>query len=281
MKALKKAWINTEGFFDFFRSRYNGIGEMIGGGVGGAAIGFFFGGMVGLIYSEEASDKEAFINENIEPESVYLQVDFPSSCDIDDGFAYVAKGPNGKHTLYIDGEPQTERNSKRFVEDVEDCIADMKDDPSMLETTTIRLRYNVSQPMRTVDLNDEDATENFRVTRSSDDSEEMSLVEWDKQLAEHKDGAIGALQSLWKGALADFEDGDIYNHIEAKDVTTLEYKDDYAPYYWSIPLYAAAGLGAFGFFGAGFGRMPDSEARARKENRAARRRALDSKPLDF
>ncbi|MEC7577174.1 MAG: hypothetical protein VX740_02260 [Pseudomonadota bacterium] len=281
MKALKKAWINIEGFFDFFRSRYNGIGEMIGGGVGGAAIGLFVGGMVGLIYSEGASDKEAFINENIEPEPVYLQVDFPSSCDIDDGFAYVAKGPNGKHTLYIKGEPQTERNSKRFVEDFEDCIADMKDDASMLEGTAIRLRYNVSQPMRTVDLNDEDATENFRVTRVGDDSEKMSLAEWDTQLSGHEDGAIGALQSLWKGALADFEDGDIYNHIEAKDVTTLEYKDDYAPYYWSIPLYAAAGLGAFGFIGVGFGRRPDSDARARKEHRDARRRALDSKPLDF
>ena len=281
MKSLKKALINAEGFFDFFRSRYDGTREMIGGALGGTVLGAFFGGVLGVIYAQEADLKDAFIQDHAEYEQVYIQVDFPSSCDIADGNVYPAKGPNGDYTLYVDGVAQTARNSERFVEDFKDCMDEIKDDPSLLENMTIRLRYEVSQPLRAVNVNDADDTENFRVNRQVDGSEKISGQQFGAYLSGVKGGVPAALTGLWQLALNGFEDGKIYNHIEAKDVKTFEYEDDYTPYYWAFPKYGALLVGTFCLFSSGFGASPNSAARARKENRDARRRALDAKPLDF
>lgn len=284
MKSLKKAVINAEGFFDYFHSRFNGVQQMIGGTFAGAFIGAFFGGVIGLIYSAEANLKQEFINDRAEYEQVYAQVEFPSSCDIAEGIVYPAKGPNGQYTLYVNDVAQSARNSERFAEDFKDCMREIQDDPDLLENMTIRLRYDVSQPMRAVNVNDADDTENFRVTKSAEGSEKMSGQDWAALLADYKGGVPQALTGIWRAALDDYEDGQIYNHIDsidAKDVKIFYYEDDYQPYYWAFPQYGALLLGTFCFFSSGFGASPNSAARTRKENRDARRRALDAKPLDF
>tara|TARA_R110000868_G_scaffold72732_4_gene211571 strand:- start:552 stop:1424 length:873 start_codon:yes stop_codon:yes gene_type:complete len=290
MKFIKKAWLNIAGGADYFRSRFTDLTAMVGGTFFGAFIGVIVGGLLGALVSEVMSEKKAYVEEHQELSEINMSglnfiASFPSSCDIDADYAFVQKGPNGNYTLYTRGaghyKAQSKRDMARFAEDLNDCIDEAQNDAAVLEGFGASTAYQISQPFRAVDLHDDDKDENFRVVSSTSETDDISWPGFIKNMGLDESKAAQLLRQQWQNVINDFSDGKVYDHINAKDVSTFEYEDDYAPYYYEVPIYGALALSCVFGLGAGFGGTPNNAARERKKNRDACRRALDANPLDF
>ena len=96
-----------------------------------------------------------------------------------------------------------------------------------------------------------------------------------------EDEAFKAVRTQWADALEAFEDGDVYDYSNDKSIATYSYS--YAEPDFSLQtVFNLMGIGLVaGAFGAGFTGSPSASYRRRAEQRDAKRRALDAKPLDF
>lgn len=283
IKSIKKGWITVQQLVNQVTGRSQGIILMVLGAGAGAMLGLLTGG---AIASMDVSEKQDFIDDNQgQKQFVYTAIEFPDVCDIE-GTAFATKGPNGDYTLYVrkDGEfeAQTGRQAYRFAKDFDNCMDELLDDPDEMEEGTIHLRYEVSQPLRTVDSNDVTKTENFRETYATDDSETVSLDVWDGYLSEHEDGAVGALRMLWEDALDDFKVADIYDHVNDADIATMTYQDSYYDgFNGNIPLLFAGIFSVMGFVSFGFSNYLNSQAQARADFLAEKKRGIDKMNVNF
>lgn len=282
MKSLKKTLINIEAGFDFLRSRFARDESVYVASAGVPIIITMLGAMFGVLASTINDLQDQFVDKNAKYEATDMVVDFPSNCDIDNGFYFAQQGPNGAYTLYKGSngvyEPQTRGESEDFAEAFNECLDAAEKMPKLREGFVIVTGHDVSQPMRSIDVNDDDSASNYRRLGDAP-ATKYNFTEWvDKNGSEQ--AAFAALRSSWAPALKGFEDEKIYDHAAAKNVTTFEYKDSYQPY--NVNWIKGAGvLGAVVGLSILFSGSPNAQARARKEDRAKRRRALDAKPLDF
>jgi hypothetical protein len=278
--GFKRLGINAEAAVDGIRSRYNGIGEAICLALHGGLVGGFFGALLGAGVSVALNQKTEFVEDSAEYQSLNAYTNMPNSCDSGGEYYFAAKGPNGHYSLYkhnspASGDIQNKKQMERFAEDFKECLDDVKSDPDMQADWKVLVGYQVSQPLRTQDTNQTapEGQENFRAYRSLSDSEAYSLPEWQEVLGSEVN-ALSELQNQWADALDDFKSGDIYDHANDKNVQTMDYEDDYAPYYWRIAARGALSFGLLGFAIGLFGRKPSSEYHEREKNRDERRAAL-------
>lgn len=278
MKALKKLMINVEAVFDNAFSRFEprALPGLI-------VIPALFG-MMGAIFSllAETDHRENFVDENAVYEPMHFITAFPDSCDVDDNYYFVQRGPNNRLTLYNGANgyyrAQDEGVIQDFVDDARECLDAVENLSDLRQQIGVGIDYQVTQPFRSVNKNDSSEIENFRMLRSGH-RDWYDFGEWArKHNGPYK--AIAALRAHWDKALDALEDGKTYDHISDKNVKTFTYEDSYLEYNWNF-MYGAVILGGILGCGVLFSATPGSAAQARKESRDARRLALTKSDVNF
>lgn len=283
IKFLKKTAINIEGAIDFVRSRFQDIGTGSMSGLVGAVLGGVIGLVAMITAGEINNEKSAFIKENAVYDDTTILTSFPSNCEVKEGLYIARKNQAGLYALYEGGHgyynAQSLKNTKRFAEDVEECVSQLKENDADVGEFTLYMNKAISQPLRTLDVNDTSKVENFLYLKSGPNERDVSL----KAYAEENgfSSRSEALQSIWVDAVQGFKSDEIYGVANDQNVLTLEYKDDYAPVNGKIFGYSVGVMGGLCFLLGTFSRTPNSASRARKEDRDDRRAGIDRKTLDF
>ncbi|MCS5595933.1 MAG: hypothetical protein NZ828_01615 [Alphaproteobacteria bacterium] len=282
MKALKKAWINAEGFFDFFRARFKGVVATIGNTLSSAFGGFVVFGAIGVGMSTVNDGMEQFIDENAKYQDMSVAIDFPGDCDDLSGVFLAEKGPNGRHTLYkYDGNDVfvaiSEGAAEDFADEARECFERAASDTELRKDFTMYEGYGISQPFRNVNTEDAGDTFDYRALQRGGDGH--SFEDWAVTFP-NEQAALEGLVNRWTAPLNDFEKEQIYDHKKADDVKTFTYTDTYQPYNYNWIKFGVIAGASYGFL-MSFAGGVSAAGRERKENRAARRRALDAQNLDF
>jgi hypothetical protein len=154
--------------------------------------------------------------------------------------------------------------------------------PKLQQSMSLQRGYAISQPLRAIDTNNDDADDVVNWRELSRPSGSGSLTLLDTQAEVGADGdVVSAFEKTWSDAISDFEDGKIYDHAGDKNVTTFTYEDSYKSYNSNFILYGALGLGCLFGIGGGFGRNPSDSYKERCDLRDKRRTALDRNSVQF
>lgn len=289
MKSFKKAWINLCGSADFLASRIAkpatwAIGGVIGL-VGGAILGLG-AAAIEKVDSDKLDDIRAdfqvWKNGVVKFDTQVPAISPSSVCDIESGWYFAVKEKNGDYALYKGKEgtyyPLSADTAEDFAEEFDDCLDAMRALDEKRTGYDVDFAVMVSQPIRTNNTLANDPSV-FRYLQENNEGFQGNLNALIAELGE--DGAFNKIRADWKKALEAFEDGDVYDYSNDKSVQTYSYSY-VEPDFSMQTVFNLMGIGlAAGAFGAGFTGSPSASYRRRAEQRDAKRRALDAKPLDF
>ena len=100
-------------------------------------------------------------------------------------------------------------------------------------------------------------------------------------LLDSKDKAFEYLDDSWRDAIEAFEEGDVYDHAYARDVSTYEYAYEKPGFPMSV-VFDFMLIGVFaGAAGVAFSGKPNDAAKEREERRDTKRRMLNHDDLQF
>jgi|GEM_PF-3089913 len=291
-KFIKKSWYNICGAADFVYSRFqtNPV-RWVGSTVIGTACGAALGAGAAFMVQDDAdnwdsveAERSTWIENNASYKAVASVVNFPKICGLGNAWYVAAKAPNGDYTLYAGSqgfyEPVDTDQIDSFVERYNDCIDATRALNEQQQHFYADFGKSISQPLRS-DNTLRDGAYSFR--KLSDESRD----DFDGHMADlavvlgSEDKAFAYLEESWSDAIEAFEDGDIYDHADARDVQTYayEYKEP------DFPLSTVFDFMLFGVFagvaGAAFSGKPNDAAKQRAARRETKRNMLNHDDLQF
>jgi hypothetical protein len=284
VKTAKRIGIGLEAFVDGASSHFTSVGKLLLG----TSLGGVLGGAIGLgtMFLTGNNALGDFIEEKARYEALELSVKFPDQCDFDNSFYFALKGPDKKYGLYGGTnrhyEPLDKSEAVDFVDRYEDCMQALRVLPKLQQDMKLYRNFVVSQPLRRIDTNSDDAdgVVNWRREIELSNSNSIKLSDTQEELGADVD-AVSAFEKTWAAAISDFKDGEIYDHAGDKNVTTFEYQDSYKSYSFGYVKYGAIGFGLLFGLGCGFFRDPSEDYKERGQARDARRAALAHDNIKF
>ncbi len=291
-KFIKKSWYNICGATDFVFSRFQtNPTRWVANSVIGAVCGTALGIGAAFMAQDDAdnwdsveAERSTWIENNAGYKAVGSVVNFPEICGLGNAWYVAAKAPNGDYTLYAGSqgfyEPVDTDQIDSFVARYKDCIDATRALNEQQQNFYADFGKSISQPLRSDNIL-RDGAYSFR--KLSDESRD----EFDGQMADlttmlgSEDKAFAYLEESWADAIEAFEDGDIYDHADARDVQTFSYEYK-AP---DLPLSVVFNMMLFGVglgaAGAAFSGKPNDAAKQRAALRDTKRKMLNHDDLQF
>lgn len=246
-------WHNFCGKVDKFQDHFQAKPAKMGFlGAIGAVAGVILGTVIASSDQEDldtwpeiSEQRSSWIKENATYTDLSSIVSFPEICDMgaDGKWLFAAKGLNGDYTLYYGSngyyQPAGEDYTEEFPERFNDCLNAVQALDEHQQYFSIDDTRQISQPLRS-DNAANDGAYNFRKLADNGSGDfDGTLAEYVFKIGSEEQ-AFNNLRAAWADALDDFEDGDVYDHSDDKNVQTFSY--DYVEPEMSYGTILRAGL---------------------------------------